>query len=69
MESLKKLFGEVKLSSNPFKQECITNITFRYRKKNCFGEVVNEFWATIDFKNGSTTGSHEIEGQNVPRVI
>ena len=68
MENLKKLFGEVKLSSNPFKQECITDITFWYRRKNCFGEVVNKFKATIDFENGSTTGSHEIEAKTFPEL-
>lgn len=68
---LKDLFGkkdEISLVSNPFKQEYITEIRFTYRKKDIFGNVVNKFKATVDFENGNTSGSHDIEAKTFPEL-
>ena len=68
MENINKLFGEISSVSNPFKQECIEKIGFYYRKKNTFGDVINEFTASVKFKNGSTSGEQEFEVSTFPEL-
>ena len=63
-----KLFGKIDSVSNPFKQEYIEKITFYYRKKNIYGDVIDEFTAYISFKNGSTSGEQEFKASTFPEL-
>ena len=62
-EDLKKLFGEgkVALYNNPFEVDSIQGIHFHYRRMDIFGDIVNDFYATIEFKNGDTSGEQKIK--------
>jgi hypothetical protein len=65
MNSLSKLFGNSSPSiiKNPFGMEHIERISMcMYRSE--FDRNKIRFYANINFKNGNTTGSQEIEGEN-----
>ena len=65
---MKELFGKIKQFDNPFNSDSIETIRFNYRRKDCFGKEVNEFYATIEFRNGNTSGEHKINADSFPEL-
>ena len=68
-EEIKQFFGyqneyQPSLVNNPFSGENITSIGM-YMSQKLFGKKGEmEFSATVHFKNGDTSGSQEIKGDN-----
>jgi hypothetical protein len=65
---MKKIFGELTVMKDPFKKDNITDINFYYRRYNIFRDEVNEFYATIKFVNGNTSGEQRIEADTFPEL-
>ena len=54
--------------TNPFSANGICAIHFHYRRKNMFDEIVNYFYATVEFESGNTKGEHKIEAKTFPEL-
>ena len=71
MGALENLFGgkssAPSIIKNPFEGEHITRVTMVGRKR-LFDLDGWQFYATIEFKNGGTSGEQEIEASNMAEL-
>ena len=72
MKEIIKIFGDSNkipsIINNPFLGEhieCIRMVT----RRELFDRSKFETYATIEFKNGSTSGSQEIHASNLPELL
>ena len=74
MKELINIFGNKNkdefpsIISNPFLGEHIESIRMITRR-DLFDKSKFETYATIEFKNGSTSGSQEIHASNLPELL
>jgi hypothetical protein len=68
-KEINNIFGDMpSIINNPFLGENIECIMLVTRRK-LFDRRKFETYATIDFKNGNTSGSQEIKASNLPELL
>lgn len=65
----KKTMGEIpSIINNPFSTESIESIML-VTHRGLFDKSKFETYATIEFKNGNTSGKQEIQASNLPELL